>query len=62
MIFKSVGALVCYLRAVPWIVDGFSVATHLPYLERQQARLEQEGQLAFTQRLFVLRARKEQTA
>ena len=61
LIFKSVGALVYYLRAVPWLVDGFSVATHLPYIEQQQARLEQDGQLVFSQKLFVLRAKKAPT-
>jgi hypothetical protein len=61
MIFKDVGALVYYLKAVPWVVGGFSVDHHVPYLERQQIRLEQEGQLTFHQKLFVLKAEKEKS-
>lgn len=57
-IFKDVAALVYYLKAIPWVVDDFSVETHLPYLLRQQERLEREGQLAFTEHLLILRARK----
>jgi SAM-dependent methyltransferase len=58
MIFADVGAIVYYLKATPWLVDNFSVATHLPYLEQQQKRLEKEGQLVFTHKLLVVRARK----
>ncbi len=57
-IFKDVAALVYYLKAIPWMVDDFSVKTHLPYLLRQQERLEREGQLTFTEHLLILRARK----
>ena len=57
-IFKDVAALVYYLKAVPWVVDDFTVETHLPYLVRQQERLESEGQLVFLERLLVLQARK----
>jgi hypothetical protein len=44
--FADVGAIVYYLKAVPWLVDGFSVATHqgvLFALQAQQLRLVQEG-------------------
>lgn len=58
MIFKTVAALVYYLKAIPWLVDGFSVTSHLPYLQKQQARLEREGRLEFEQKLFLLRSRK----
>jgi ubiquinone/menaquinone biosynthesis C-methylase UbiE len=57
-IFKDVAALVYYLKAIPWVVDDFTVETHLPYLVRQQERLESEGQLVFHERLLVLQARK----
>ncbi len=56
--FKNVAALVYYLKAIPWVVDDFSVETHLPYLLRQQERLEREGQLVFHERLLILCARK----
>ncbi len=58
MIFKDVASLVYYLKAVPWIVDDFMVETHLPYLVRQQERLEREGQLVFHEKLLVIQARK----
>ena len=32
MVFADVGAIVYYLKAVPWIVPDFSVATHLDAL------------------------------
>ena len=58
MFFSSVAALVYYLKAIPWLVDGFSVATHLPYLAQQQERLQADGCLAYTQKLYVLQATK----
>jgi SAM-dependent methyltransferase len=58
--FKTVGALVYYLKAVPWTVEGFSVETHLPYLFRLQERLEREGKLAFTDKSMIVRVRKPQ--
>ena len=56
----SVGALVYYLKAVPWTVEGFSVATHLPTLLKLQDRLEREGTLEFTSRSMIVRVRKPQ--
>jgi SAM-dependent methyltransferase len=58
MIFTDVASLVYYLKAIPWVVDDFTVETHLPYLVRQQERLEREGQLVFHERLLIFRARK----
>ena len=56
--FKSVGALVYFLRAIPWMVDDFSVERHRAYLLRLQERLERGAPLAFTQRRYLIRARK----
>jgi SAM-dependent methyltransferase len=56
--FHSVGALVYYLKAVPWIVEGFSVETHLPDLLKLQERLEGEGTLEFASKSMIVRARK----
>ena len=58
MVFTDVGALVYYLKAIPWLVGGFSVDSHLPYLLKQQERLERDGKLAFTWKLLVVVARK----
>jgi len=57
--FTDVGAIVYYLKAVPWVVPGFSVETHLDYLLALQHRLESGEGLAFTQRRYLIEARKE---
>ena len=36
--FADVGAIVYYLKAIPWVVDGFSVETHLAHLLALQER------------------------
>lgn len=45
--FSDVGALVYYLKAVPWIVPNFSVESHLRYLLALQQRLERGEDLVF---------------
>jgi len=57
-IFKDVGAIVYYLKAVPWTVPGFSVGRSLSHLERLQRRLEREKELIFQQKLFLVKAIK----
>jgi SAM-dependent methyltransferase len=52
--FLDVGALVYYLRAVPWTVPGFSVGAYLPQLRALHARVP----LAFTIRSFMIEARR----
>jgi SAM-dependent methyltransferase len=56
--FTDVGAIVYYLRAVPWLVPGFSVETHLTYLLALQRRLESGAVLSFTAREYLIEARK----
>jgi SAM-dependent methyltransferase len=56
--FTDVGAIVYYLRAVPWLVPGFSVETHLNPLLSLQRRLEKGGELAFTARKYLIEAHK----
>ena len=58
MIFNDVAALVYYLKAIPWMCEGFTVQSHLPYLFKQQERLESEGQLIFKKKLFILKTKK----
>ena len=48
LVFKDVGAIVYYLKAVPWLVPGFSVASNISHLLRLQARLVAGEELAFT--------------
>jgi SAM-dependent methyltransferase len=57
--FTDVGAIVYYLRAVPWLVEGFSVETHLEGLLALQARFERGEGLNFRAGKFFIEAKKE---
>lgn len=57
--FTDVGAIVYYLTAIPWVVDGFSVETHLAHLLALQDRLERGDGLVFEARKYLVEARKE---
>jgi len=56
--FADVGAIVYYLKAVPWLVPGFSVETHLDHLLELQERLEAGQSLTFEARKYLLEAHK----
>jgi SAM-dependent methyltransferase len=56
--FTDVGAIVYYLKAVPWLVPGFSVESHLKYLLKLQEQLEKQEQLVFTARKYLIEAHK----
>ena len=56
--FLDVGALVYYLRAIPWEVPDFSVDRFRSELLGLQRRLEETGALRFDEGRFVIRARK----
>jgi SAM-dependent methyltransferase len=56
--FTDVGALVYYLKAVPWVVSGFSVDTHKDYLFSLQRQLEQGEPLDFTNKRYLIEAVK----
>jgi SAM-dependent methyltransferase len=58
MSFTDVGAIVYYLKAVPWLVPDFSVESHLRYLLALQERLQNEQLLTFTARKYTIEARK----
>lgn len=57
--FTDVGAIVYYLKAVPWLVPGFSVETHLQNLLTLQRRLESGQALTFSARKYLLEAKKD---
>ena len=59
LVFADVGAVVYYLKAVPWLVPGFSVESHVEHLLRLQHRLDRGDELAFTARKFLIEAQKE---
>ena len=56
--FTDVGAIVYYLKAVPWLVAGFSVESHLEYLLELQKQLENKESLTFTARKYLMEAGK----
>ena len=56
--FHDVGAVVYYLKAVPWLVPAFSVETHTDNLMRLNERLQREGELVFQARKLLIEARK----
>jgi SAM-dependent methyltransferase len=56
--FREVGALVYWLKAIPWEVPGFSVERHRDVLLRLQRRLEREGRLRFETGRFLIAARR----
>jgi SAM-dependent methyltransferase len=56
--FADVGALAWYLKALPWAVDGFSIARHRSRLERLHGRIRADGPLIVQQSAFWLEAVK----
>jgi SAM-dependent methyltransferase len=58
--FSDVGAIVYYLKAVPWLVPGFSVATHAKHLLTLQRRLASGSGLSFVVRKYLIEAHKEE--
>ena len=56
--FTDVGAVVYYLKAVPWEVPGFSVKSHLKYLIALQQRLEAGEELSFFAAKYLIEATK----
>lgn len=54
--FTDVGAIVYYLKAVPWLVPGFSVESHSTCLLALQRRLESGEGLVFVARKYLLEA------
>ncbi len=56
--FTDVGAIVYYLKAIPWLVEGFSVEEYLPRLQQLQARLDAGQSLAFSNKHYLIQARK----
>lgn len=57
-VFADVGALVYFLRAIPWLVPGFRVATHAEALLALQRRVVAGEPLRFTTRGYLIEARR----
>lgn len=58
-IFKDVGALVYYLKAIPWTVDDFSVEKYSAVLIKLNQKVETEGRLEFSCKRFLIHAVKK---
>ncbi len=56
--FKDVGAIVYYLKAIPWLVENFSVDNHLSVLKKLQKRIDKGEKLIFTETRFFILAEK----
>lgn len=56
--FADVGAIVYYLKAVPWLVPDFTVQTHLDYLLKLHSKLKAGEKLAFEARKYLIEARR----
>ena len=56
--FSDVGAIVYYLKAVPWLVPAFTVETHLGSLFALHERLEAGEGLSFYDARYIIEASK----
>lgn len=56
--FTDVGAVVYYLKAVPWLVPDFSVRTYHDQLLLLQRQLERGERLTFAARKYLIEANK----
>lgn len=57
--FNDIGAIVYYLKAMPWVVEGFSVDNNLEDLERLQKKINKNKKIEFEQGKFMILAIKE---
>ncbi len=60
--FADVGAFAWHLRAIPWVVDGFTIDSHRAHLERLHLRIASQGPITLSQPAFWLKARKTMPA
>jgi len=58
--FLDIGAVVYYLKAIPWQIEGFSVDTHKKQLIQLHNFIEGQGAFVTTAHRFLIVARKEE--
>ncbi len=58
MRFYDVGALVYYLKAVPWIIPDFSVKKYFDSLRKAHERIQNDGYLEVKNHRFIIVATK----
>ena len=56
--FKDVGAVVYFLKNVPWVVGDFGVDRHMKYLLRMQKNLENGKRMFFKENSYLIQAEK----
>jgi len=56
--FADVGAIVNYLKAIPWLVPGLSLTTHAWYRQHRPRPRHRGEPLVFTARHYLIEARK----
>lgn len=56
--FADVGAVIYFLKAIPWVVQGFVVERYMGELEALQTRLDDGQPLQFTYTRFLIEAVK----
>lgn len=56
--FSDIGAFAWYLRAIPWVVAGFSIQSHRPNLQRLHERIKSDEPIVIRQPSFWLTAVK----
>ena len=56
--FYDVGAIVYYLKAIPWQINDFSLEKYLPQLEALREQIQREGSLTVHGHYFFIIARK----
>jgi SAM-dependent methyltransferase len=59
-IFNDIGAVVYYLKAIPWQVPDFSLETHAEPLARLHNLIERQGAFVATAHRFLILAHKEE--
>ncbi len=57
--FKDIGAVIYYLKAIPWQIEGFSIETHFEKLVRLHNFIEWQGEFIATAHRFLIIAHKE---
>ena len=58
LVFTDVGAIVYYLKAVPWLVPGFTVGSHTANLMALQKQILSRGELVYEARNYLMEAAK----
>ena len=59
-IFKDIGAVVYYLKAIPWQIPGFSLETHSERLGQLHNIIELQGAFIATAHRFLIQAYKKE--